>query len=87
MIFLLETSLSKDYLMFYFITAGSSFVALCILMFVFTEDKFIYDKDEIKRGVKKMIEKKRSLAKCIKDSAGASNQSSTFRSASSISER
>ena len=43
MIALLETSLSKDYLLFYIITAGTSFIALCILLFGFSEEPFTYD--------------------------------------------
>lgn len=52
MIGLLETSLGSEYLMFYLITAGSSFVALGILLFVFTEEKFVYDKAELRRCLK-----------------------------------
>lgn len=43
MIGLLETSLSQDYLLFYIITAASSFSAFCILIFAFTEEPFVYD--------------------------------------------
>ena len=53
MIALLETSLSKEYLLFYLITAGCSFVALCILLFSFSEEKFEYDKDYLRENLAK----------------------------------
>ena len=43
MIGLLESTLSDDYFVFYLITAGCSFIALCILLFAFNEEKFVYD--------------------------------------------
>jgi len=60
MIGLLETSLGSEYLMFYLITAGSSFVAFCILIFVFTEEKFVYDKAELRRCLKQNKEKNKN---------------------------
>jgi len=51
MIALLETNLSKDYLVFYLITAGSSFLALIILLFFFTEDKFVYDPTKLRAAL------------------------------------
>ena len=51
MIGLLETTLSKDYIVFYLITAGSSLIALCLLLFAFDEEKFVYDKQKIKRAL------------------------------------
>ena len=51
MIGLLETALGKDYILFYLITAGSSLVALCLLLFAFNEDRFVYDKAAIKKAL------------------------------------
>ena len=53
MIALLETSLSKDYLLFFIITAGSSFVAFCILMFFFSEEPFVYDLEFLQANLPK----------------------------------
>lgn len=52
MIGLLETSLSKDYLLFYVVTAGSSCIALALLLLAFNEDKFIYDRSKLKEALK-----------------------------------
>ena len=53
MIALLETSLSKEYLLFYLITAGCSFVALCLLLFSFTEERFEYDLNYLRANLAK----------------------------------
>ena len=57
MIGLLETSLSQNYLAFYLITAGASFVSLCILCFAFSEERFKYDREEIRRKVQQTQQK------------------------------
>ena len=72
MIGLLETSLSKDYLMFYIITAGASFISLIILLFLFTEKKFSYDREYLLANLKiyhKTLTKRkfRSLASSFSD--------------------
>ena len=51
MVGLLETQLSKKYLQFYFITAGCSLLALLLLLFAFTEEKFVYDHNSIKQAI------------------------------------
>ena len=52
MIGLLETALSKDYLVFYLITACSSFAALVLLLFTFNDEKFVYDTAKLRAALK-----------------------------------